>query len=190
MKILGKKNVFDAALDRIRYLFDEFPVVVSGVSGGKDSTVVFELTMRVARERGRLPLTVFWLDQEAEWTSTVDTVRRLMYLPDVKPMWMQMPMHMDNAASFETKFLQCWDPAAEADWCHEKDPISIKENTYGTDRFKKLFPAIFEKEFRGQKVARGTKRTGQRSAHLARILSGKPEQPGRANASATRGAAE
>jgi predicted phosphoadenosine phosphosulfate sulfurtransferase len=153
MKILSGKNVFDAALDRIRYIFDEFPNVVAGVSGGKDSTVIFELTMRVARERGRLPLTVFWLDQEAEWTSTVSTVRDMMYNPDVKPMWLQCPIHMDNAASFVTKFLKCWDPEREADWVHSKDPISIKENTYGTDRFKELFPAIFKKEFPGQKVA-------------------------------------
>src|ERR1039458_2294492 len=153
MKILSDKNVFDAALDRIRYLFDEFPNIVAGVSGGKDSTVIFELTMRVARERGRLPLTVFWLDQEAEWTSTVSTVRDIMYHPDVKPLWLQCPIHMDNAASFETKFLKCWDPEREADWCHEKDPISIKENCYGTDRFKKLFPAIFKHHYPDQKVA-------------------------------------
>ncbi len=34
MKILSDKNVFDAALDRIRYLFDEFPNVVACISGG------------------------------------------------------------------------------------------------------------------------------------------------------------
>jgi hypothetical protein len=99
MKILLKENVFDAALNRIRYLFKEFPTVIAGVSGGKDSTVIFNLTMRVARELGRLPLPVFWLDQEAEWTDTVNYCRWLMYQPDVKPLWFQMPMHLDNAAS-------------------------------------------------------------------------------------------
>jgi NH3-dependent NAD+ synthetase len=59
MKILPEKNVFDEALDRIRYLFDEFPNIVVGMSGGKDSTVAFELAMRVTRERGRLPLRGF-----------------------------------------------------------------------------------------------------------------------------------
>jgi predicted phosphoadenosine phosphosulfate sulfurtransferase len=37
------KTVLEAAKERIRYLFDEFPVVVASVSGGKDSTVVLEL---------------------------------------------------------------------------------------------------------------------------------------------------
>ena len=153
MKIFSDATVFDATLARLRYLFAEFPNVVVGMSGGKDSTVVFELALRVARERKRLPLTVFFLDQEAEWTATVDYVRAIMYRKEVRPLWFQMPMHLDNAASFQTKFLQCWDPAAEADWVHPKDPCSIKENRYGTDRFAELFPAIFKKEFAGQRLA-------------------------------------
>jgi predicted phosphoadenosine phosphosulfate sulfurtransferase len=153
MKILSSKNVYAAAIDRINYLYNEFPNIVVGMSGGKDSTTVFELTMRVARERGRLPLTVFFLDQEAEWTATIDYVRRIMHHPDVRPLWMQMPIHLDNAASFTTRFLKCWDPAEEGNWIREKDPISRKENIYGTDRFKELFPAIFNKEYAGQKLA-------------------------------------
>ena len=34
MKIYGRKNVFDAALARIRWIFDEFPNVICNVSGG------------------------------------------------------------------------------------------------------------------------------------------------------------
>ena len=153
MKILSKKTVFDAALERINFLFDEFPNVVAGISGGKDSTIVYELCMRVARERGRLPLTVFFLDQEAEWTATVDYVRSVMQSPDVRPLWLQIPMHLDNAASYTTKFLKCWDPEKQSEWVHPQHPLSIKENRYGTDRFAELFPAIFRVEYPGQKLA-------------------------------------
>jgi predicted phosphoadenosine phosphosulfate sulfurtransferase len=153
MKILSDKNVWDATLERLNYLFDEFPVVVSGVSGGKDSTVEFYLTLKVATERGRLPLPVLWIDQEAEWTSTVQTVRDIMYRPDVRPMWYQMPMHLDNATSYTTPFLSCWDPAHPNKWIHDKDPISIKENRFGTDRFGELFERIIRTEFPGRKVA-------------------------------------
>jgi predicted phosphoadenosine phosphosulfate sulfurtransferase len=41
MKILSDKNVFDAALERINFLFDEFPNIVVGMSGAKDSTAVY-----------------------------------------------------------------------------------------------------------------------------------------------------
>jgi len=109
--------------------------------------------MQVARERGRLPLPVFFLDQEAEWTSTIDVVRDIMYDPDVKPLWFQMPIYIENAASFDVKYLKCWDPEAEADWMREKDPISIKENTFGTPWFLYLFDPIFEQLYPNQKVA-------------------------------------
>lgn len=34
-------------------------------------------------------------------------------------------------------------PDEQANWIHGKAPGSIKENTYGTDRFAELFAAIF-----------------------------------------------
>ncbi|MEK6532023.1 MAG: hypothetical protein AABZ23_05990 [Deltaproteobacteria bacterium] len=48
MRILGEKNVFDAAIERIEFLFDEFENIVVFISGGKDSTVVLGLTLMVA----------------------------------------------------------------------------------------------------------------------------------------------
>ena len=49
MKVYKSKNVYDEALDRIRLLYDEFPLVMVSLSGGKDSTVILELTKIVAR---------------------------------------------------------------------------------------------------------------------------------------------
>lgn len=50
MKYYSKENVYDAALSRIRYLFDEFDNVVVGFSGGKDSTICLQLSLIVAEE--------------------------------------------------------------------------------------------------------------------------------------------
>lgn len=150
MKIYKKNNVYDEALNRIRYIFDEFPNVVVGVSGGKDSTVVFNLAMIVAKEKGRLPLRVLFLDQEAEWSCVIDHVRNIMYHPDVKPMWFQMPLVLFNATSATEHWLECWKEGA--DWMREKEPIAITENVYGTNRFAELFGGIFAVEFAGQKA--------------------------------------
>lgn len=128
-------------------------MVVAGISGGKDSTVVFELAMRVAREKKRLPLPVFWLDQEAEWTSTVECVRKIMYRKGVEPLWFQMPIFIENAASYDVKYLKCWDPDAKKDWIHPQDPLSIKENTFGTPWFLYLFNKIFAQLYPNKKVA-------------------------------------
>lgn len=153
MRIYLPRNVYDEALDRIRWIFDEFPNVVVTVSGGKDSTVCFNLAMQVAREKGRLPLKVLWFDQEAEWQATVDEIKKMMYHPDVEPWWFQIPIRLFNATSVSEHWLKCWDPEREADWVHPHDPISIKENLLGTDRFAKLFNAAQAHYWTGTKTA-------------------------------------
>jgi predicted phosphoadenosine phosphosulfate sulfurtransferase len=147
MKIHLKENVLETALNRMRRLFDEFPNVVVGFSGGKDSTVTFHLALQVAREKNRLPLKVMWIDQEAEWQGTVDFCRDIMYHPDVDPYWYQFPMVITNNASSFNRYAKCWDPEEEHKWIHPKDPISKKENLFGTDRFHELFQKIFAYEF-------------------------------------------
>lgn len=146
MKIYNPKiNVFTAALQRINYLFDEFDDIIVSTSGGKDSTVILELTLRVARERGRLPLKVMFLDQEAEYTKTVEYMRRIMYRADVEPLWFQIPFRIFNATSKYKEWLDCWGEGQK--WIREKEPIAITENKYGTDRFAALFTAINKKHF-------------------------------------------
>jgi len=137
MKIFSKQNVFDAAMDRIRWVFDEFEQVGVSFSGGKDSTVTLELTLRVAEEKGRLPVPVVFIDQEAEWTTTIDYVREVMHRPQVKNQWLQVPIKIFNATSTIDEWLMCWEEGKE--WGRPKEPDSIHENIYGTDRFKQLF---------------------------------------------------
>lgn len=145
MKIYLKENVYDAALDRIRYLFSEFPNVVVNFSGGKDSTVILNLTLKVAEEFGRLPVKVMFIDQEAEWECVIDYIRRVMHDPRVDPWWFQMPLRLFNATSTEQPWLNCWEEGG--DWIREKEPNSIKANRYNCDRFTDLFTKIFEVEF-------------------------------------------
>ena len=147
MKIYRNTNVYDEALNRIRLLFDEFPEVVVSTSGGKDSTIVFELAKMVAREKGRLPLKVFWLDQECEFEATVEYIKTVMYDPDVVPLWYQIPFRLQNATSANELWLNCWGEGEN--WVREKDPISIKENTFGVDRFVALMEAIMSQTFSG-----------------------------------------
>lgn len=152
MKVFRNETVFEAALGRIRWLFDEFDNVVVGFSGGKDSTVILNLTLQVAEEKGRLPVPVMFIDQEAEWRHTEEYVQRVMYDPRVKPMWFQMPLRIFNATSATQHWLECWAEDAKDVWIHERDPIAITENKYGTDRFHELFPAIARVEYPNQKM--------------------------------------
>jgi predicted phosphoadenosine phosphosulfate sulfurtransferase len=151
VKIYRKENVLDSSLERMRWLFDEFPNVVVSMSGGKDSTVVFELARMVAHEKNRLPLRVFWLDQECEFQSTVDYMSWVMREPDVEPWWFQIPFRENNATSATEHWLTAWGEGEE--WVREKDPLSRKENVYGTDRFVRLMEAIVMQEFKDTPTA-------------------------------------
>lgn len=152
MKIYNNTiNVVDAALDRIRFLFDEFPNVIVGFSGGKDSTVTLNLALQVAQEKDRLPLKVLYIDQEAEWQGTIDYVTKVMTDERVEPMWYQMPMVITNNASSYNRYSYCWDEKEKDNWIHDKHPLSIKENKYGTERFHELFEKIIGYEFKNIK---------------------------------------
>jgi len=152
MKIYLEKNVFEASLERMRYLFDEFPEIIVNISGGKDSTVVFNLALQIAREKNRLPLKVFFIDQEAEWQSVIDYVKTIMYRNDVEPLWLQVPIKIFNATSHSDIWLYCWDEKEKDKWIHPKDPISLKENKYGTDRFARMFKNFIDIRFKDKKA--------------------------------------
>lgn len=129
--IYSQNNVFDEALNRIRMLYDNHEDIIVCMSGGKDSTVVFNLALMVAREKGRLPLKVFWLDQEAEWQHTVDYMDWVMRLPEVEPYWYQVPFDFPNNLSTKDKTLRVWDPSQKDKWIHPQSDIAIKESPLG-----------------------------------------------------------
>ncbi|AWN07825.1 phosphoadenosine phosphosulfate reductase [Microbacterium phage Hendrix] len=139
-------DVHEAALARIRWLWDEFDGKVSvSFSGGKDSTVVLELAAIVARERGQ-KLRVQFLDQEAEWQSTRDYVRFLKDTrEDLEVEWYQIPFKMFNASSHATedKWGFMWPEGAPDDFYMRPPEVdSIRVNDFGTDRFKEVLGAI------------------------------------------------
>lgn len=153
MKIYGSANVYDKAIERIEYLFDEFPNIIVSFSGGKDSTVILNLCLEVAKRRKRLPLNVIFIDQEAEWQSTIDYVDRVMHKKGINPLWFQMPIKILNATSHSNKWLMCWNPEDEKNWMRPKSELAITENVFGTDRFHDLFAAIIKVLFNSTKTA-------------------------------------
>lgn len=108
-------------------LFDTHEDIIVSMSGGKDSTVLFHLALMVAKEKDRLPLKVFWIDQEAEWQHTVDYMDSVLRMPEVEPYWYQIPFDFPNNLSQENKTLKVWDDAEKDKWIHPLSDIGIHE---------------------------------------------------------------
>lgn len=144
-----KDNVFEAARKRIRWLFEEFPVVMVNCSGGKDSTVVLNLALDVASEIGRLPVPVLFVDQEAEWDGTIRYMRQVMADTRVEPYWFQGSFQLFSMASSSERWLTCWEDGKE--WIRDKEPNSIHENRLGVDRFYDIFDTFGAVYFPGQR---------------------------------------
>ena len=92
-KVFTGRNVLEAAKGRCRDIFMEYDdKVFVSFSGGKGSTVIFNLMVDAAEEMGYLPLKVIFVDQEADWQGTVGIMRVVMDDPRVHPIWVQLPI--------------------------------------------------------------------------------------------------
>jgi predicted phosphoadenosine phosphosulfate sulfurtransferase len=134
-KLYLQQNVLDAAKARIEMVFERHDPVFVSVSGGKDSSVLFDLAHREAVRRGRM-LDVFFLDQEAEYQSTVEVVRDIMAQTHVRPHWLQVPVRMTNATSYAEEFLFAWQPGKT--WMREKERNATATLPGAPDRFYPL----------------------------------------------------
>lgn len=110
------KNVYDLALERINRTYDIFDNVVVMFSGGKDSTVCLNLTLQVAKERNKLPLEVFFFDEEAIPYETIDYVKRVADLPEVNMNWLCLPVKHRNGCSRSQPYWHPWAPEDKDKW--------------------------------------------------------------------------
>lgn len=120
MIFYSEKSVYEAAKERIRWIFDEFPdrKICVGFSGGKDSTTVLHLVKEVMDERGIEKIPVFFADQELEAPQTIEYVREVMHRPWVEPYWIQSFFQEWNSSKGD--WFNVWGKGEK--WAREKEP--------------------------------------------------------------------
>lgn len=114
-----EQNVYDAARERFEMAFKEFDKVFVAFSNGKDSGVLLNLAIDVARELGKLPVTALYVDMEAQYKHAIDFTHRMFNKEEVCGYWVCLPLHLRNAVSqFQPHWL-CWDESKRDAWVRE-----------------------------------------------------------------------
>jgi predicted phosphoadenosine phosphosulfate sulfurtransferase len=116
-----------AAEERIEYLFNQYDKVIVNFSGGKDSTALLYITLRVAKRIGKLPVEAVYIDHEAEGLGTVQLCEEISRLEGVDLKWYALPFSLRNAASMHGPKWYPWHPDEEALWVRPKPENAITE---------------------------------------------------------------
>lgn len=113
-------NVYEAARERISWVFDNFKKVYVCFSAGKDSTCMLHMVMDEAIRRNR-KVGVLLIDLEGQYKMTIDHALecREMYAHRTDWYWVCLPIHLRNAVSAYEPFWKCWDKEAEKSWVRQ-----------------------------------------------------------------------
>ena len=127
------KNVHQAAIERIAYLFEEFEQIVISFSGGKDSGVMMNLALEYANQNNCLDkVSVYHLDYEAQYQMTTDYVIRIFEnLPkQIKQYWFCLPIKAQCSTSMFQSYWQPWKLDEKEKWCRELPTNCISESNF------------------------------------------------------------
>lgn len=130
------KNVYEAAVERYEYIFTHFERVCISFSNGKDSGVLLNLAIEVARRLNKLPVHALYIDMEAQYQHAIDYTYRMFNRPEVVPYWVCLPIHLRNAVSqFQAHWI-CWDPDCKDAWVRE---LPVHESVISDESFFPFF---------------------------------------------------
>ena len=118
-KIYLDINVYDAARERLRTIYREFDRVCVSFSNGKDSGLMLNMAIDVARELGKLPVYAMYIDMEAQYRHAIEFTQRMFSRPEVSGWWICLPIHLRNAVSQYMPYWLCWDKDKRAAWVRE-----------------------------------------------------------------------
>lgn len=116
-------DVFEAAVERMVEIYAAGHRVVISMSGGKDSTVAFEVCRIAARATNRLPLEVVMRDDEIMYPGTYEYLERVRDDPEVSFTWLITHYAEQNIYDRGMPLYWPYDPNLDqGDWVRWADP--------------------------------------------------------------------
>ena len=151
-RIKSSMDVVTAARQRIRNAFSNGVPVYMSFSGGKDSLVLADITLRLIKE-GAIDaslLTVIFIDEEAIYTSVEEKTmewRKKFLMAGAKFQWWCIEVKHFSAYNQLTsdESYTCWDHTQEKVWMRRPPPFAIRNHPAlkpGIDNYQSFLPKV------------------------------------------------
>ena len=119
-------NVFDAAVNRLRFIYEKHDEVYINFSGGKDSTIMMHLALIAAEEQDRLPIKMLFYDEEIIDPDTQEYLHAVRADKRIDLHWLCLPAR-HTLASMKRPYWITWDPEYIDVWPRDKPEFAIVE---------------------------------------------------------------
>jgi len=135
------KNVYDAAVERMDFIFKNFERIYISFSGGKDSSIMLNLAIDYIRKHNiTKKIGVLFIDLEGQYKITIEHIKDLLNkntdIFDVY--WCCLPLNLRNSLSVFQPFWTPWDIQNRDKWIREYPdyPNIITEENHQFKWFK------------------------------------------------------
>lgn len=153
------QNVYEAALKRVEFTFNEFERICVSFSGGKDSGIILNLFLDYMRKHGiKQKIGVLFIDLEAQYQATIDYIQKTLEENSdlIEPYWVCLPINLRNAVSVYEPFWCAWEPGLEDKWVRPMPdfPVIKDQKFFPFYRYRMEFEEFvpeFNKWFAGGK---------------------------------------
>ena len=159
-------NVYEATQQRLRLIFEEFDNIYGSFSGGKDSSLLLNLTLDFQRKYyPEKKIGVFHQDFEAQYTVTTEFIERTFerIKDEVEPYWVCLPMATRTALSNYQMYWYPWDDTKEEAWVRPMPQheyvINLKNNPMTTYRYRMHQEDLAKQFGRWYRISHGDKKT-------------------------------
>ena len=159
-------NVYEATQQRLRLIFEEFDNIYVSFSGGKDNSLLLNLTLDFRRKYyPEKKIGVFHQDFEAQYTVTTEFIERTFerIKDEVEPYWVCLPMATRTALSSYQMYWYPWDDTKEEAWVRPMPQheyvINLKNNPMTTYRYRMHQEDLAKQFGRWYRISHGDKKT-------------------------------
>lgn len=131
-KSYSDKNVYEASMERIKYIFDNFDHIYVSFSGGKDSGVMLNLVLKYLKDNQlKRKITLMHLDYEAQYEMTTDYVKLMedKYKDYLNIYHVCVPFKVPTCTSMFQNYWRPWEESKKDIWVRDlPDNAMIKDD--------------------------------------------------------------